>query len=69
MLKDYIVNGKQYQFEEGKQPTGAVLLKSENPSDKAEEPAEKAEEPSDKAEEPAEKDIKPTNKAGKVKTK
>ena len=55
MLKDYIVNGKQYQFEEGKQPAGAVLLKSENPSDKAEEPVEKA--------------VKPTNKAGKVKTK
>ena len=27
MLKQYIINGKQYQYEEGEQPAGAVELK------------------------------------------
>lgn len=43
MLKDYIVNGKQYQYEEGKQPEGAVEVK------KAVEPSEKAVKPANKA--------------------
>lgn len=42
MLKDYIVNGKQFQFEEGKQPKGAVEVKAVEPSDKAVKPANKA---------------------------
>lgn len=42
MLKDYIVNGKQFQFEEGKQPKGAVEVKEVEPSDKAVKPANKA---------------------------
>ena len=43
MLKDCIVNGKQYQYEEGKQPAGAVEMK------KAVEPSEKAVKPANKA--------------------
>lgn len=35
MLKEYIVNGKQYQFEEGEQPEGAVEVKAVEPSNKA----------------------------------
>lgn len=36
MLKDYIVNGRQYQFEEGTQPEGAVeVKKAVDPSNKA----------------------------------
>ena len=36
MLRDYIVNGRQYQFEEGTQPEGAVeVKKAVEPSDKA----------------------------------
>ena len=36
MLKDYIVNGRQYQFEEGTQPEGAVeVKKAVEPSNKA----------------------------------
>lgn len=42
MLKRYIVNGKEFQFEEGKQPKGAVELKAEQPVDKAKKPANKA---------------------------
>lgn len=37
MLKQYVINGKQYQFEEGEQPEGAVELKA-----KTEEPKNKA---------------------------
>ncbi|MBR2189312.1 MAG: hypothetical protein IJ860_07905 [Eubacterium sp.] len=43
MLKQYIFNGKQFQFEEGKQPEGAVEVK------KAVEPSEKAVNPANKA--------------------
>ena len=53
MLKQYIVNGYQYQYEEGKQPAGAVELN-------------KAVEPSEKAEKPANKAVKPANKARKA---
>lgn len=56
-MKQYIVNGFQYQYEEGEQPEGAVELK-------------KAVDPSDKAEKPANKAVKPANKARKaVRTK
>ena len=27
MLKQYIINGKQWQYEEGEQPDGAIELK------------------------------------------
>ena len=53
MLKQYIVNGFQYQYEEGEQPEGAVELK-------------KAVDPSEKAEKPANKAVKPANKARKA---
>lgn len=49
MLKQYIINGKQYQYEEGEQPAGAVELKAVKPSDKAEKPANKAVKPANKA--------------------
>lgn len=43
MLKDYIVNGKQYQYNEGEQPEGAVeVTKTVEPSEKAVKPANKA---------------------------
>lgn len=45
MLKDYIVKGLQYQYEEGTQPEGAVEVvakKAVEPSDKAAKPANKA---------------------------
>lgn len=54
MLKDYLLNGLQFQFEEGEAPDGAVPVEPKK---------EKAVEPSDKA-------VKPANKARKaVKTK
>lgn len=53
MLKNYIVNGKEYQYEEGEQPAGAVEVK------KAVEPPKKAVEPENKA-------VKPANKARKA---
>ena len=43
MLKQYIINGKQYQYKEGEQPEGAVeLKKAVEPSNKAKKPANKA---------------------------
>jgi hypothetical protein len=42
MLKDYIVNGKQFQFEEGTQPEGAVEVKAVEPSTKAVKPVNKS---------------------------
>jgi hypothetical protein len=42
MLKDYIVNGKQFQFEEGTQPEGAVVVKAVEPSTKAVKPVNKS---------------------------
>mgnify|MGYP006874837124 CR=1 FL=1 len=41
MLKEYIVNGRQYQYEEGTQPEGAVEVKAVEPSNKAVKPANK----------------------------
>ena len=39
MLKTYLINGKQWLYEEGTQPDGAVELKAEKPEDKAAPPA------------------------------
>jgi len=42
MLKEYIINGKQYQYEEGEQPDGAVEVKAVEPQkNKAAKPANK----------------------------
>lgn len=42
MLKQYIYNGKQYQFEDGEAPEGAVeVKKAVEPSKKAVKPANK----------------------------
>lgn len=41
MMKEYIVNGRQYQFEEGEQPDGAVEVKKVEPQDKAVKPQNK----------------------------
>lgn len=50
MLKDYIVNGLQFQFEEGHQPQGAVEVKTEGElPETAKEPARKAAKPANKA--------------------
>lgn len=56
MLKHYIYNGVEWQFEEGEQPAGAVELK-------------RTVEPSKKAAGPANKAVKPANKRKAVKTK
>ena len=45
MLKRYIVNGLEYQYEEGTQPKGAVEVK---PEKKAAEPLNKAVKPANK---------------------
>lgn len=42
MMKDYIVGGKQYQFEEGTQPESAVEVKKVEPQNKAVKPANKS---------------------------
>ena len=42
MLKYYIVNGKEWQFEEGEQPQGAVEVKAVEPPKKAVKPANQA---------------------------
>lgn len=55
MLKQYIINGKQYQYREGEQPEGAVELK------KAVKPPKKEVEP--KAVEPKNKTVRPANKS------
>lgn len=47
MLKHYIINGTEWQYEEGEQPEGAVEMK------KAVEPSEKAAKPANKAAKPA----------------
>ena len=44
MLKRYMINGKEWQFEEGTQPAGAVEVKK-----KAAEPQNKAVKPANKA--------------------
>ena len=42
MMKIYIIDGKQYLFEEGKQPRGAVEFKKAEPQNKAIVPDNKA---------------------------
>lgn len=45
MLKRYIVNGMEFQYEEGEQPAGAVEVqpkKAAEPQNKAVKPANKA---------------------------
>ncbi len=43
MLKEYIVNGLRYQYEEGTQPDGAVeVKKAVEPSNKAKKPVNKS---------------------------
>lgn len=76
MLKNYIVNGLQFQFEEGDQPAGAVEVEKLKQPQKAEEPETKegnqpteGEEP-EKEEGPETKEApKPANKARKAETK
>ena len=46
MLKRYIVNGLEFQYEEGTQPAGAVEIQLEK---KAAEPLNKAVKPANKA--------------------
>lgn len=55
MLKNYMVGGKCFQFEEGQQPAGAVEVNAAKPSEKAAQTEDKA--------------ARPANRAGKVKTK
>lgn len=62
MLKQYIINGKQWQFEEGEQPEGAVELKAVKPPKKAVEPEVKAANPANKAARPANKSRKAVKK-------
>ena len=45
VLKRYIINGMEFQYEEGEQPEGAVELK---PKEKAAEPQNKAVRPANK---------------------
>ena len=54
MLKQYIVNGKQYQYEEGEQPEGAVELNAPK-KEKAVEPSNKAVKPANKTRRAAKK--------------
>ena len=58
-MKNYIVNGKEYMYEEGRQPEGAVELK----------PAKKAAVPMKKAANPQDKAVKPANKSRAVRKK
>jgi hypothetical protein len=70
MLKMYRYNGRLFQFEEGRQPAGAVELKKVvKPEKKIEEPEVKVAEPEVKAAEPKTKARKPSNKSGKAVTK
>ena len=42
MMKEYMVGGRQYQFEEGEQPKDAVEVKKAEPQSKAVKPVNKA---------------------------
>ena len=42
MLKQYVIGGLQYQYEEGTQPEGAVEVKKAKPKTKAVKPKNKA---------------------------
>lgn len=48
MLKKYIYNGKEYQFEESKAPAGAVLV-DQKPAEKKADTKNKAAAPANKA--------------------
>lgn len=48
MLKHYLVGGKEWIYEEGEQPAGAVELKRGAPLEKAVEPQNKAVKPANK---------------------
>lgn len=52
MLKRYIVNGMEFQYEEGEQPAGAVEVK---PEKKAAEPLNKVVKPANKVRKAAKK--------------
>ena len=65
MLKIYEINGRLFQFEEGKQPAGAVEAKKK----KATPPEKVAEEPEAKAAAPKTRARKPSNKSRKAVTK
>lgn len=54
MLKKYLINGKEWQFEEGKQPKGAKELKAKEPK-AVDPPVEKKAAPKNKAAKPANK--------------
>ena len=59
MMKNYIVNGKEYLYEEGRQPEGAVELR----------PAKKEAVPKEKVAKPQNKAVKPDNKSRAVRKK
>ena len=61
MLKHYLWNGKEWQFEAGKQPAGATEIKRETAAEKKPEQA--------KAEAPVKQIAKTPNKSRKVNTK
>ena len=42
MVKEYFINGKGWQFEEGEQPEGAIEVKQTKPENKQAEPKNKA---------------------------
>lgn len=56
MLKNYLINGLQFQFEEGEQPAGAVEVTAVKP-------------PEAKKAEPENKAVKPANKGRKAAVK
>ena len=66
MLKIYEINGRKFQFEEGKQPAGAVEAKK---AKKVTPPEKVAEEPEAKAAAPKTRARKPSNKSRKAVTK
>lgn len=68
MLKKYRINGKEWQFEEGTQPAGAVEIVNKAPV-KAAEPVKTPEPVKKAAEKPANKAKMPVNKAKGTKKK
>lgn len=55
MMKKYLVGGIMRQFEEGKQPEGAVEVTAKAPEKAAEKPANKAAKPANKSRKAARK--------------
>ena len=49
MLKYYIINGKEYQYEEGQQPIGAIELGAGRKEEVVKKPPSKAVTPKNKA--------------------